>query len=255
MCQGLGRLLVVIVFVIVVQQVIAHNAKHKHGGGRNVTKTKNIVPKNRTAQDNNKFNKKAKQLSGEHLVKTRKNRGISLAALAGLDRAALGINPLAVPYGTRLATGYQLAPALQQLPQYTGLVPTTNGLIQNPAALRLPYGLQLARLLPALNIYRNRLQLPGNGGGNMATDVHVFKRPNRLKYDSIPLKPNIEQQELVGNGLNLPALLQLNSAGDQGINDLSDESEADLDELGGSLFSFILAFQCPLLNMCSFLTW
>ena len=255
MCQGLGRLLVVIVFVIVAQQVIAHNAKHKHGGGRNVTKTKNIVSQNRTAQDNNKFDKNAKQLSGKDLSKTRKNRGISLAALAGLDRGALGINPLAIPYGTRLATGYQLAPALQQLPQYSSLIPTTNGLIENPAALRLPYGLQLARLLPALNIYRNRLQLPGNGGGNMATDVHVFKRPHRLKYDSIPLKPNIEQQELVGNGLNLPALLQLNSAGDQGISDISDESEANIDELGESLFSFKLAFQCPNLTMCSFSAW
>lgn len=235
MFQGLGRLLVVIVFVIIAQQVIAHNAKHQHGEGRNTTETPNIVPKNRTAQENNKFNKNAKQFSATRLAKTRKNRGISLAALAGLDRAALGLNPLTVPYGTRLATlAYQQAPALQQLPQYRGLVPTTGGLIQNTAALRLPYQLQLARLLPALNLYRNRVQLPGNEGGGMATDVHVFKRPNRLKYDSIPLKPSLEQQELVGNGLNLPALLQLNSAGDQGISDLSDESEADLDELGES---------------------
>lgn len=237
MSQGLVRFLVVIVFVIIAQQVIAHNAKHKYGGGRNATKTTNIVPKNRTAP-NNKFNKNAKQLPGKRLAKTRKNRGISLAALAGLDRAALGLSPLTVPYGTRLATlGYQQAPALQQLPQYRGLIPATGGLIQNAAALRIPYGLQLARLLPALNLYRNRLQLPGNGGGSMATDVHVFKRPNRLKYDSIPIKPSIAQQELVGNGLSLPALLQLNSAaGDQGISDLSDENEADLDELGESLF-------------------
>ena len=68
----------------------------------------------------------------------------------------------------------------------------------------------------------------------MAADVHVYKNPNRLKYDSIPLKPSIEQQELMGNGLSLPALLQLSSAGVQGLSDLSDESEADLDELGMS---------------------
>lgn len=233
MFPGLARLSVVIVFIIVTQQVIAHNDKHKHGGERNETKAKIVVPKNRTAKNSNKFGKNAKQFSGKRLDKTRKSRGISLAALAGLDRAGLGISPLAVPYGTRLATlGYQQVPTLQQLPQYRGLVPTTNGLLQNTAALRLPYGLQLARLLPALNLYRNQLQLAGNEGGNMATDVHVFKRPNRLKYDSIPLKPNADQQELMGNSLNLPALLQLNSAGDQSISDLSDDNEADLDELG-----------------------
>ena len=68
----------------------------------------------------------------------------------------------------------------------------------------------------------------------MATDVHVYKGPNRLKYDSIPLKPDLEQQALMSNGLNLPALLQLNSAGDQGLNEMPDESEADLEELGMS---------------------
>ena len=232
MFLGLARLFLVIVFIITIQQVIAHDAKQKHGGGRNATKTTNIVPKNGTVHENNKFSKNAKQLTSNSLVKTRENRGIPLAALAGLDRAALGLNPVVVPYGTRLTSlGYQQAQALQQLPQYRGLVPATGGLIQNAAALRLPYGLQLARLLPALNLYRNRLQLPVNGAGGMATDVHVFKRPSRLKYDSIPIKPNLEQQEIMGNGLNLPALLQLNNA-EQGMSDLSDDSEADLDELG-----------------------
>ncbi|XP_078383686.1 uncharacterized protein LOC144666194 isoform X4 [Oculina patagonica] len=231
MFQDLVRLLLVVVFIIIVQQGSARDAKQKHGGESNSTKTTNI-PKNRTTDDNNKFNKNAKILS-KRLAKLRKNRGISLAALAGLDRTALGLNPLTVPYGTRLASlGYQQAPTLQQLPQYRGLVPATGGLIQNTAALRLPYGLQLARLIPALNLYRNRLQLPGNGVG-MATDVHVYKGPNRLKYDSIPLKPAVEQQALMSNGLALPALLQLNSAGDQGLGEIPDESEADLDELGG----------------------
>lgn len=232
MFQDLVRLLLVVVFIVIVQQGSAQDAKQKHGGESNSTKTTNI-PKNRTADDNNKFNKNAK-IPSKRLDKTRKNRGISLAALAGLDRTALGLNPLTVPYGTRLASlGYQQAPTLQQLPQYRGLVPATGGLIQNAAALRLPYGFQLARLIPALNLYRNRLQLPGNGVG-MATDVHVYKGPNRLKYDSIPLKPAVEQQALMSNGLTLPALLQLNSAGDQGLSEIPDESEADLDELGMS---------------------
>ena len=235
MFQDLVRLLLVVVFIIIVQQGSTRDVKQKHGDYFNSTKTQNIS-KNGSIHNNNKFEKNAK-LSSKRLVKTRKNRGISLAALAGLNRAALGINPLTVPYGTRLASlGYQQNPALQQLSQYRGLVPTTGGLIQNPAALRLPYGIQLARLLPALNLYRNRLQLPSNGGG-MATDVHVYKGPNRLKYDSIPIKPSLEQQELMSNGLSLPALLQLNSAGVQGLSDLPDESEADLDELGRSILS------------------
>lgn len=238
MFQDLVRLLLVVVFIIFVQQGNARDAKQKHGGESNSTKTTNI-PKNSTLHDNNKLGKKAKILS-KRLGKTRKNRGLSLAALAGLDRAALGLNTLAVPYGTRLASlGYQQAPTLQQLTQYRGLVPATGGLVQNAAALRLPYGLQLARILPVLNLYRNRLQFPGRlqlpgNGENMATDVHVYKGPNRLKYDSIPLKPDLEQQALMNNGLNLPALLQLNSAGDQGLNEMPDESEADLEELGMS---------------------
>lgn len=233
MFQDLVRLLLVVVLIIIVQQGTARDAKQKHGGQSTSTKTTNI-PKNRTTDDSNKFDKNAK-IPRKRLAKTRKNRGISLAALAGLDRTALGLNPLALPYGARLASlGYQQAPTLQQLSQYRGLVPATGGLVQNTAALRLPYGLQLARLIPALNLYRNRLQLPGNGE-NLATDVHVYKGPNRLKYDSIPLKPAVAQQALLGNGLTLPALLQLNAAaGDQGINELSDESEADLDELGRS---------------------
>ena len=238
MFQDLVRLLLVVVFIIFVQQGNARDAKQKHGGESNSTKTTNI-PKNSTSLDNNKLEKKPKVLS-KRLGKTRKNRGLSLAALAGLDRAALGLSPLTVPYGTRLASlGYQQAPTLQQLPQYRGLVPATGGLVQNAAALRLPYGIQLARILPVLNLYRNRLQLPGrlqlpSNGESMATDVHVYKGPNRLKYDSIPLKPDLEQQELMTNGLSLPALLQLNSAGDQGLNEMPDESEADLEELGMS---------------------
>nr|XP_058949529.1 uncharacterized protein LOC131777281 isoform X1 [Pocillopora verrucosa] len=225
MFQDLVRLLLVVVFMIIVQQGSTRDVKQKHGQFLNATKTQNIST-NGSAHHNNKFKTNA-TISGKRLGKTRKNRGISLATLAGLNRAALGINPLTVPYGTRLASlGYQQTPALQQL------VPTTGGLIQSPAAVRLPYGIQLARLLPALNLYRNRLQLPTSTGG-MAADVHVYKNPNRLKYDSIPLKPSIEQQELMGNGLSLPALLQLSSAGVQGLSDLSDESEADLDELGG----------------------
>lgn len=242
MFQDLVRLLLVVVFIIFVQQGSARDAKQKHVGQNNATKTTNI-PKNKTLHHNNKFEKKATTLS-KRLGKTRKNRGLSLAALAGLDRAALGLNPLTVPYGTRLASlGYQQAPTLQQLTQYRGLVPATGGLVQNAAALRLPYGLQLARILPVLNLYRNRLQLPGRlqlpagNGESMATDVHVYKGPNRLKYDSIPLKPDLEQQALMSNGLNLPTLLQLNSAGDQGLNEMSDESEADLEELGMSFSS------------------
>lgn len=226
MFQDLVRLLLVVVFMIIVQQGSTRDVKQKHGQFLNATKTQNIST-NGSAHHNNKFKTNA-TISGKRLGKTRKNRGISLATLAGLNRAALGINPLTVPYGTRLASlGYQQTPALQQL------VPTTGGLIQSPAAVRLPYGIQLARLLPALNLYRNRLQLPTSTGG-MAADVHVYKNPNRLKYDSIPLKPSIEQQELMGNGLSLPALLQLSSAGVQGLSDLPDESEADLDELGMS---------------------
>ncbi|XP_022799980.1 uncharacterized protein LOC111337872 [Stylophora pistillata] len=230
MFQDLVRLLLVVVFIIIVQRGSTRDVKPKQGQFLNATKTPNFS-KNGSAHHNNKFSGNATS-SSKSVLKTRKNRGISLAALAGLDRAALGINPLSVPYGSRLASlGFQQTPTLQQLSQYRGLVPT-NGLIQSPSALRLPYGIQLARLLPALNIYRNRLQFPTSAGG-MATDVHVYKNPNRLKYDSIPLKPSIEQQALIGNGLTLPALLQLNSAGVQGLSDLSDESEADLDELGG----------------------
>ena len=238
MFQDLVRLLLVVVFIIIVQRGSTRDVKPKQGQFLNATKTPNFS-KNGSAHHNNKFSGNATS-SSKSVLKTRKNRGISLAALAGLDRAALGINPLSVPYGTRLASlGFQQTPTLQQLSQYRGLVPT-NGLIQSPSALRLPYGIQLARLLPALNIYRNRLQFPTSAGG-MATDVHVYKNPNRLKYDSIPLKPSIEQQALIGNGLTLPALLQLNSAGVQGLSDLSDESEADLDELGRSyLLRFII---------------
>lgn len=235
--MGLARLFTVIVIIITVQQVVGHDSKQNHGGGRNATKTQHIVVKNNTARQNNKFHKTTTQFRNKPLDKTRKSRGIPLSALAGLDRAALGLNPVVLPYGTRLASlGFQQTPALQQIQQLRGLVPTTGGLLQNAAALRLPYALQLARLIPALNLYRNRLQLPVNGGGEMATDVHVYKSPNRLKYDSIPIKPQIAQQEMVGNGLNLPALLQLNNAADQGISELSDESEADLDEIGESIF-------------------
>ncbi|XP_067047616.1 uncharacterized protein [Acropora muricata] len=232
MLQGLVRLLAIIVFIIAVNQVISLDSKHKHEGGQNTTKAANTIKINTTATFDKKSLKNAKLFSGKRLNKTRNNRDLSLAALEGLDRGALGLSSLTMPYGTRLAAlGYQQAPTLQQLPQYRGLIPTTNGLLQNAGALRLPsYRMQLARLLPALALYRNQLQLPRNDGGNLATDVHVFKTPNRLKYNSIPLKPNLERQELLGNGLNLPALLQLNSADDSTINDLADD---DLDELGG----------------------
>lgn len=233
--MGLARSFTVIVIIITVQQVAGHDSKQNHGGGRNATKTKHIVLKNNTARQNNKFHKNTTQFRSKPLDKTRKSRGIPLSALAGLDRAALGLNPVVLPYGTRLASlGFQQTPALQQIQQLRGLVPT-GGLLQNAATLRLPYALQLARLLPALNMYRNRLQLPVNGGSEMATDVHVYKSPNRLKYDSIPIKPQIAEQEMVGNGLNLPALLQLNNAADQGLSELSDESEADLDDIGESI--------------------
>lgn len=235
MLQGLVRLLAIIVFIIAVNQVISLDSKHKHEGGQNTTKAANTIKINTTATFDKKSLKNAKLFSGKRLNKTRNNRDLSLAALEGLDRGALGLSSLTMPYGTRLsALGYQQAPTLQQLPQYRGLIPTTNGLLQNAGALRLPsYRMQLARLLPALALYRNQLQLPRNDGGNLATDVHVFKTPNRLKYNSIPLKPNLEQQELLSNGLNLPALLQLNSADDSTINDLADD---DLDELGKLCF-------------------
>ncbi|XP_068705792.1 uncharacterized protein [Montipora foliosa] len=233
MLQGLARYLVIVVFIISASQVIGHDSERKNGGGRNYTKISNTVKINKTTKFNKKFHKNARVFSWKRPRpdKTRKYRDLSLAALEGLDRPALGLTPLTMPYATRLAAlSYPQTPALQQLPQYRGLIPTTNGMLQNAAALRLPYRLQLARLLPGLALYRNQLQLPRSEAGNLATDVHVFKTPDRLKYNSIPLKPGIQQQELLGNGFSLPTWLQLNSAEDGSISDLADD---DLDELGG----------------------
>ena len=237
MLLDLARLLLVIVFVTIVLGVDEGDGKHKQGS--RTTKITHSRENRRTNQTLH-FRRTTSNIRRKRLgkLKTRGARGIEFGNL-GIGRAApLGFNPLAVPYGARLAPlGFQPTPALQQLAQYRGVVPAVGGLIPSAAAaaLRFPYG-----LLPALGLYRNlnRVQLPENGEGGLATDVHVYKEPNRLKYDSIPLKPGYEQQELVGNPLNIPALLQLNSAGDEVPTEDPDEAEADLDELSMSFYPF-----------------
>lgn len=64
-----------------------------------------------------------------------------------------------------------------------------------------PDQLELARVLPLLNLYRAKSVLKGNPVGYGAGVPLI--QPNRLKYDSIPLKPGLGGQALSDNRLGL----------------------------------------------------
>ena len=147
-------------------------------------------------------------------------------ALASLNRG-LGLSPLGLQYQPHVSPlGYRTSPALQTLAaQYRGLIPTTNG---------LPYNLQLARLLGLL---QHRAQIPGataglgpnNAGvGGVTADVHVYKPPGRLKYNSIPSTPNVLGQL----GVPLLALNPFNSIAGTSAPSFGEASEDTMEDLG-----------------------
>lgn len=167
--------------------------------------------------------------------------------LAPFNRG-LRLTPVGLQYSPRVAAlGYRTSPAIQTLGQYRGLIPSTNGL---GATYRLPYNLQLARLLPALNLLQSRARLASRtnaglnlqNGGGLAADVHVYK-PNRLKYDSIP-SPNVLQQALAGGQLGVPLLslnpLNSDAGTPDAFGDLSDD--ANIDEFGNQTSFVMISF-------------
>lgn len=140
--------------------------------------------------------------------------GLGRPTQIGLGQLGLSLNP-------RLpALGLQGTPAFGQ---YRSLIPQTNPLIANNAGYRLPYNLQLARLLSTINLLRERSDIASAvNPAAAATGLGLYK-PKRLKYNSIPLKPN----DLGGNALSL--LLGANSLNGQSAADNDDEEDEDSD--------------------------
>ena len=127
------------------------------------------------------------------------------------------LSPLAVPYTPRFTGSLGVGPSsglslqqmqqiqqlqqlqqiqqLRQLGQLRSLVPPLQQRINTAMTPNLtPYQLQLARVLPLLNLYRTKQALKGNPTGYAV---------NRLKYDSIPLKPSLGGQTLAADRLGL----------------------------------------------------
>jgi hypothetical protein len=175
-------------------------------------------------QHGNKTSTNQKQSTrGSHDPRNKRSPQFN-AAFAGLGirrPAQIGLGQLGLPFNPRLpALGLQGTPALQSLGQYRSLIPQNNALIANNAGYRLPYNYQLARLLSTINLLRERSNLAS--AVNPVTDLGLYQ-PKRLKYNSIPIKPNALNAELGGNALSL--LLGANSLNSQPDNDEDEDND------------------------------
>ncbi|XP_048589917.1 neurogenic locus notch homolog protein 2 isoform X2 [Nematostella vectensis] len=142
-----------------------------------------------------------------------------------------GLAPLGLPYAGRYgpALGLQPAAGFQTMGQLRGYIPQDNRLLANTGGYRLPYNLQLARLLSTLNLLQARSAIGVSPASRLA---EINYKPQRLKYDSIPLKP-----EMLSQGLGtseLPLLLGANAygAGQLGGVDGADDDDDDGDSDG-----------------------
>lgn len=137
-------------------------------------------------------------------------------AFNGLNRPGqIGLGQIGLPYSPRLTPlALQGTPNLQALGQ--NIIPN-NALIAN--GYRLPYNYRLASLLSTINLLRERSAL----ASAVNPAVLNYIKPKRLKYDSIPIKP-----DEYGGGLNpsaLSLLLGRSSLGTQATETQDDEDD------------------------------
>lgn len=181
----------------------SHKNIFKHQHGNKTAATKQVKKSTKGSQDPR--TKRSPQFNPGF-------NGLGRPPQIGLGQLGLSLNP-------RLpALGLQGTPAFGQ---YRSLIPQTNPLIANNAGYRLPYNYQLARLLSTINLLRARSDIASAVNPAAAAAGLGLYKPKRLKYNSIPIKPN----DLGGNALSL--LLGANSLNSQSENDDDEDEDSD----------------------------
>ena len=195
------------VFVVIVILITVN----VNGSTRNTLATKrgaNLPPRKNTKKmlrtNLTKINGTVRDNFSTVVRKTRTPQYLTLG-----QQNSLRLSPFALPYTSRFtgsmtpSSGLTLQ-QIQQLQQLKQLGRLRSFLPQErlntalaPSSLT-PYQLQLARILPLLNLYRTKSIFKENPGAGFP-----LYQPNRLKYDSIPLKPGFEGQALPDDRLSL----------------------------------------------------